>query len=295
MRQRAAADPIATCSPPASTNWSTSEPAANWSGSGRISSTVPLPVRRRSALPIPRPGRRPLARYDRAAGTEGKWTTAADLPADVERSLAATGVRAEADRVWPLGAVSGTCRQLALARQSRLPHAGRELKVLNLFAYTGGATLAMAAAGAQRGPRRQRARQRGLGPPQRRAVGFVGGADPLDRRGRPQVRPPRAARGNRYDAVVLDPPSYGHGPKGEPWKFDVGLAPLVRDCFELTRDRLQFMFLSCHTPGFSTRAAHDLFVAAAAGAAGHVAVAPVELSSTGGRRLSCGIAARWQT
>ena len=176
----------------------------------------------------------------------------------------------------------------------QIAHAGRELTVLNLFAYTGGATLAMAAAGARvvhvdsaRSSvawARRNAELSGLSAAPIRWI--VEDAPKFVRR--------ELARGNRYDAVVLDPPSYGHGPKGEPWKFDVGVAALVHDCFELTRDRLQFMLLSCHTPGFSTRQAHDLFVAAAAGAAGHVAVAPVELSSSCGRRLSCGIAARWE-
>ena len=70
------------------------------------------------------------------------------------------------------------------------------------------------------------------------------------------------ARGNRYDAVVLDPPSYGHGPKGEPWKFDTDLAPLVHDCFRLGGDRLRFVLFCSHTAGFSSRQAHDLLVTA---------------------------------
>ncbi|HEX4146909.1 MAG TPA: class I SAM-dependent methyltransferase [Pirellulales bacterium] len=233
------------------------------------------------------------ARYDRAAGSEGKWTTAADLPSAWSVRWGQLVFELKLTEFGHLGLFpehAGSWPWLA----DQIAHAGRELTVLNLFAYTGGATLAMAAAGARvvhvdssRGTvawARRNAEQSGLSAAPIRWI--VEDAPKFVRR--------ELARGNRYDAVVLDPPSYGHGPKGEPWKFEAGLPPLVRDCFELTRDRLKFLLLSCHTPGFSTRGAHDLFVAAAAGAAGHVAVAPVELSSTGGRRLSCGIAARWE-
>jgi 23S rRNA (cytosine1962-C5)-methyltransferase len=234
-----------------------------------------------------------VARYDRAAGTEGTWTTAADLPATWSvrwRQLAFELKLTEFGHLGLFPEHAGSWPWLA----DRIAHAGRELTVLNLFAYTGGATLAMAAAGARvvhvdsaRGTvawARRNAEQSGLSAAPIRWI--VEDAPKFVRR--------ELTRGNRYDAVVLDPPSYGHGPKGEPWKFDVGLAALVRDCFELTRDRLQFLLLSCHTPGFSARAAHDLFVAAAAGAAGRVATLPVELSSSCGRRLSCGISARWE-
>ena len=57
-------------------------------------------------------------------------------------------------------------------------------------------------------------------------------------------------RGNRYDAVILDPPSYGHGPHGEVWRLAKHLPRLLELCGELTAGRRQFMLLTCHTPGF---------------------------------------------
>ena len=54
-------------------------------------------------------------------------------------------------------------------------------------------------------------------------------------------------RGRRYDAVILDPPSYGHGPRGESWKLDEHLDELLSLCWELTADTRQFMLLSCHS------------------------------------------------
>jgi len=56
-------------------------------------------------------------------------------------------------------------------------------------------------------------------------------------------------RGNHYDAVILDPPSYGHGPKGEEWSIKRSLLPLLELCGELTVRRPKFVLLTCHTPG----------------------------------------------
>ena len=56
-------------------------------------------------------------------------------------------------------------------------------------------------------------------------------------------------RGNRYDAVILDPPTYGHGPKGEAWQINRDLLPLLEACGELVERRPKFMLLTCHTPG----------------------------------------------
>ena len=57
-------------------------------------------------------------------------------------------------------------------------------------------------------------------------------------------------RGNRYNAVILDPPSYGHGPRGEVWRLSKHLPRLLALCAELTTGRPQFMLLTCHTPGY---------------------------------------------
>ena len=94
--------------------------------------------------------------------------------------------------------------------------AGRPLRVLNLFAYTGASTLAAAAAGAEVTHVDAAAERRGLGPPQRAALG------PRARRrsaGSPTTRRNSSAANSsaarHYDAVILDPPGYGHGPQGE--------------------------------------------------------------------------------
>jgi 23S rRNA (cytosine1962-C5)-methyltransferase len=123
------------------------------------------------------------------------------------------------------------------------------LKVLNLFAYTGGSTLAAACAGAEVthvdaaksmvARARENAEASGLADAPIRWI--VEEAVKFCQR--------EVKRGNQYDAVILDPPTYGHGPKGEAWSIKRDLLPLLELCRELTAGRLKFALLTCHTPG----------------------------------------------
>ena len=118
----------------------------------------------------------------------------------------------------------------------KIRKAGRPIKVLNLFAYTGGATLAAAAAGAQvthvdasKGMvqwAKENAASSGLSDKPIRwlvddCVKFV----------EREIR-----RGNHYDAIIMDPPSYGRGPKGEIWKIEESVYPLVKLCTQILSD-----------------------------------------------------------
>ena len=118
----------------------------------------------------------------------------------------------------------------------KIRKAGRPIKVLNLFAYTGGATLAAAAAGAQvthvdasKGMvtwAKENAAASGLSEAPIRwlvddCVKFV----------EREIR-----RGNHYDAIIMDPPSYGRGPKGEIWKIEDAIHPLVKLCTKILSD-----------------------------------------------------------
>ena len=164
-------------------------------------------------------------------------------------------------------------------------------KVLNLFAYTGGSTLASAAAGAEVvhidaaasvvERARRNAELSGLADRPIRwiaedAVKFV------DR----ELR-----RGNRYDAVILDPPSYGHGTSGRAWKLAQDLPPLLEKLAELTADHRAFLLLTCHTPGFDAAALAALLKSTIGrGAIEHGALA---LQASTGRSLPSGHYARW--
>jgi 23S rRNA (cytosine1962-C5)-methyltransferase len=171
---------------------------------------------------------------------------------------------------------------------------GRQLKVLNLFAYTGGSTLAAAAAGAEVvhidaarnvvDRARKNAELSGLA--DRPIRWIVEDAMKFCRR--------EVKRGNRYDAVILDPPSYGHGPKGEPWKIDRDLLPLLELCRELTGEQRVFVLVTCHSPGIGPA---ELAAYLSEGIFGHCGEPPaadeLALQTADGRRLPAGVYARW--
>jgi 23S rRNA (cytosine1962-C5)-methyltransferase len=180
-----------------------------------------------------------------------------------------------------------------IARQLREPSRQRQSserrpKILNLFAHTGGSTLTAAAAGAEvvhvdsaRGAvtwARRNAELSGLTEAPIRwivedAVRFV-------RR--------ELARCNGYDAVILDPPSYGHGAAGETWKLERDLPELLAACAKLTSCRLRFALLTCHSPAATPPvAAQWLGTAMNVGAEGR----ELSLTTSTGRQLPAGVVA----
>lgn len=125
----------------------------------------------------------------------------------------------------------------------------RTIKVLNLFAYTGGATLAAARAGAavthvdaSKGMTqwaKENAAASGLsGAPIRWLV------DDCQKFVEREIR-----RGNHYDAIIMDPPSYGRGPGGEVWKIEDAVHPLVATCKQLLSDKPLFFLINSYTTG----------------------------------------------
>ena len=133
----------------------------------------------------------------------------------------------------------------------KIKNAGRPVKVLNLFAYTGGATLACANAGASvshvdasKGMvqwARDNAAASGLtDKPVRWLV------DDCEKFVKREIK-----RGNLYDAVVMDPPSYGRGPGGEVWKLEDCIYELVKTCSQVLSDKPLFFLLNSYTTGLS--------------------------------------------
>jgi len=183
-----------------------------------------------------------------------------------------------------------------IARQvaKRPMDAGPPLRVLNLFAYTGGSTLAASAAGAEvvhidaarniLDRARRNAELSGLA---ERPIRWI--AEDTTKFCQRELK-----RGNRYDAVILDPPTYGHGPKGEPWKIGEHLLPLLKLCGQLSAERRAFVLVSCHTPGIGPA---ELAAYLAEGVFGHCGQPPkageLFLETSAGRRLPCGVFARW--
>ena len=131
----------------------------------------------------------------------------------------------------------------------KIKNANRPIKVLNLFAYTGGATLAAAKAGASvthvdasKGMvtwAKENAISSGLGEAPIRWI-----VDDCVKFVEREIR-----RGNHYDGIIMDPPSYGRGPKGEIWKIEEKIHMLVKLCVQLLSDKPLFFLINSYTTG----------------------------------------------
>ena len=179
-----------------------------------------------------------------------------------------------------------------LGRKMRDP---RTSKILNLFGYTGGATLALARAGAEvvhldasksaNAWARKNASESGLNDASIRWITedvrlFVSR---------------ELKRGNTYDAIVMDPPAFGHGPKSELWKIEEHLLPLLRDVQKLLSPDPLFVLMSGYAAGYSAHTfAHNLapLLDAHQGAVtcGELLIKEEKTE----RKLACGIYARWE-
>ncbi len=178
---------------------------------------------------------------------------------------------------------------------SRQLAAGKKpLKVLNLFAYTGGSTLTAAASGAEvvhvdaaRNTVAWARRNAELCGLEKAPIRWI--CEDCLKFVQRELR-----RGNQYDAVIMDPPSYGHGPEGQSWKIERDLGPLLDACAELTRDGRRFMLLTCHSPGYGPAELHALLTDHVFGSCqqgGDASLLTIE--SVDGRGLPSGVVARW--
>lgn len=179
--------------------------------------------------------------------------------------------------------------------QSQLRRRKGQATVLNLFAYTGGATLAAAAAGASvchvdaaRGMvtwAKENARCSGL---EQAPIRYI--VDDCKKFIKREI-----TRGRRYDAIIMDPPSYGRGPSGEIWRFEDNIGELVELAVQLLSDHPLFIIINSYTAGISPSVpAYILGVTAAKRFGGTVEAAelglPVEAT---GLALPCGHTSRW--
>jgi len=178
----------------------------------------------------------------------------------------------------------------------KIRSAKRPIKVLNLFAYTGGATVAAAFAGASvchvdaaKGMVQWAKENIGLSGLSDRPVRFI--VDDVIKFVQRESR-----RGNLYDAVIMDPPSYGRGPKGEVWKIENELYPLVELCMDVLSKEPLFFLINSYTTGFSPIVVENILKMTLGKkhkgviSSGEVGI-PV--SSTG-LVLPCGIFGRWE-
>lgn len=177
----------------------------------------------------------------------------------------------------------------------RIQKANRPVKVLNLFAYTGGATLAAASAGAavthvdaskgMVGWAKENAAVSGLTEAPIRwlvddCVKFV----------EREIR-----RGNHYDGIIMDPPSYGRGPKGEIWKIEEGIFPLIQLCAQLLTEKPLFFLINSYTTGLQPAVlSYMLGAELVPRFGGRIEAQEIGLPvSENGLVLPCGASGRW--
>ncbi len=171
----------------------------------------------------------------------------------------------------------------------------RSIKVLNLFAYTGGATLSAAAAGASvthvdasKGMvawAKENAAASGLGDAPIRWL-----VDDCMKFVEREIR-----RGNRYDAIIMDPPSYGRGPKGEIWKIEDAIFPFLMLTTEILNDNPLFFLINSYTTGLQPAVLSYMMETALVPKFGGV-VESSEIGlpvSSNGLVLPCGASGRW--
>ena len=104
------------------------------------------------------------------------------------------------------------------------------------------------------------------------------------------------SRGNKYDAIIMDPPSYGRGPKGEIWKIEDAIHPLVRACAALLTDQPLFFLINSYTTGLAPSVlSYLLGLEVSPGHGGRVSADEVGLPvSSNGLVLPCGASGRWE-
>ena len=237
--------------------------------------------------------RHPDARYTRSASGGGHWSQNT-LPARWEihygklsfyvkpMNFKHTGIFPEQAANWEF-------------IDEKIRNAGRPVSVLNLFAYTGGATLAAAAAGASvchvdaaKGMvswARENARLSGL---EDHPIRWI--VDDCARFVEREIR-----RGRRYDAIIMDPPSYGRGPSGEVWKLEKDIYPFLQLVSGVLSDNPLFVIINSYTTGLAPSVLRYLLDSVISEKSGGTAMCdelglPV-LSS--GLYLPCGSTGRW--
>lgn len=230
--------------------------------------------------------------YERS-GKTGKWHMREGMPKEWEISFGPfrflikpttfkhTGLFPEQDSNWKW-------------THELIKNAGRPVSVLNLFAYTGGATLAAAKAGASVVHldasktavewARKNAELSGLSDKPIRwitedALAFV---------------KREAKRGNRYDAIIMDPPAFGHGPKDELWKIEESFLGLMDSCKKILSDKPLFFLINGYAAGYSHLAFRYNLDSVKERFGGTLESGELGIEEKSGRVLPSGIYARWK-
>lgn len=183
----------------------------------------------------------------------------------------------------------------SIISREKSEHPDRPIKVLNLFAYTGGATVAATMAGAEvthvdasKGMvtwAHENANSSGL---ENAHIRWL--VDDCMKFVEREIR-----RGNKYDGIIMDPPSYGRGPKGEIWKIEEKIYPLIQDCRKILSDDALFFLVNSYTTGLQPAVLHYMLGTALKDLPGTIEADEVGLPVTKtGLVLPCGASGRWE-
>ena len=179
---------------------------------------------------------------------------------------------------------------------NKIRNSNREIKVLNLFAYTGGASVACLKAGASvchvdssKGMcewAKENVASSGL---RERPIRFL--IDDVVKFVNREIR-----RGNKYDGIIMDPPSYGRGANGEVWKFEENIADLVKLCMNVLSDKPLFFLINSYTTGISSQVLENLLrINISKKVGGKFSHGELGLPMTNSKLiLPCGIYGRWE-
>ena len=169
-----------------------------------------------------------------------------------------------------------------------IKNAGRQVSVLNLFAYTGGATCACLNAGASvchvdaaKGMVERAGENVRLSNLQDRSVRYI--VDDCIKFVQREIR-----RGRKYDAIIMDPPSYGRGPGGEMWKLEDQLFDFVKLCSGVLSDDPLFVLINSYTTGLQPQVLKNILQLTVSGGRGKVEADEVGLPTEEGLVLPCG-------
>lgn len=181
----------------------------------------------------------------------------------------------------------------------KIKNSNRPIKVLNLFAYTGAATMACSKAGAvevvhvdsSKGMIEWAKENMRLSNLENNKIRFI--VDDCIKFVQREIR-----RGNKYDVIIMDPPSYGRGPNGEKWKFEENIYNLIDLCIKLLSDKPLFFLINSYTTGISSSVLENILKSKLSNIYPYGVVDSGEIGlpiTKNNMVLPCGIYGRWQT
>ena len=236
------------------------------------------------------------ARYNRSKSGGGSWQTYKKIPESwkIKYKNLTFGVKPMGFKhtgIFPEQATNWDWFSELIKAEN-----GREINVLNLFAYTGGATIAAASAGAKvchvdaaKGMVAWAKDNAVLSGLKEHPIRYI--VDDVKKFAERELR-----RGHKYDAIIMDPPSYGRGPNGEVWKIEDEIFDLISLCVKLLSDQPLFFLVNSYTTGLSGSVMKNICKLTVAKKYGGVITAdeiglPVRNSDI---VLPCGYSTRWQ-